>query len=374
MIPLSKPDITEREIERVTAVLRSDHLSCGPVIREFETKLATVAGTRYAVAVSSGTTALHLLMLALGIGPGDEVITTPYSFISSANCILYVGAKPVFCDIVPGGFNIDPQAIAAKITSKTKAILVVHVFGFPAAMDEILKIASEHGIPVIEDACEAIGARIDGKPVGGLGVAGTFAFYPNKQITTGEGGVITTNDPYIAELTRSLANQGRSHDRQWLLHERMGYNYRLNELSAALGCAQLERLEAILAARSRVAGWYQEALRDEPLLTLPNPLESPNTQTSWFVYVVRFHSHRLREMIAEELQNQGVECRPYFPAIHLQPFYRSFGYAEGDFPETEKAADTGLALPFFTRMTQSMINTVAAILKKFLHAKGPQQD
>ncbi len=373
MIPLSKPDITQLEINRVTTVLNSQYISGGPVVTEFEAKLAAIAGTQFAVAVSSGTAALHLLMLALGIGPGDEVITTPYSFIASANCILYVGATPVFCDISLRDLNIDPEQIAAKITPRTKAILAVHVFGFPAAMEPILQIAAAHNLPVIEDACEAIAAKAGGRPVGGMGIAGTFAFYPNKQITTGEGGAIVTNDSALAGMVRSLANQGRDYDNQWLRHVRLGYNYRLSELASALGCSQLERLDAILKKRAEVAEWYYQALGEEPLVTLPNPALSPQNEVSWFVYVVRFATPPLREHVSNHLTNHGVQNRPYFPAIHLQPFYGArFGYAAGAFPNTETAAATSLALPFFTRMTQAEVRTVCDQIRNALDTYRPQ--
>ncbi len=373
MIPLSKPDITQSEINRVTAVLNSQYLSGGPVVTEFEAKLAAIAGTRFAVAVSSGTAALHLILLALGIGPGDEVVTTPYSFIASANSILYVGATPVFCDISPADLNIDPERIAAKITPRTKAILAVHVFGFPAAMDAIMQIAAARQLPVIEDACEALGAKTAGRPVGGIGIAGTFAFYPNKQITTGEGGAIVTNDSALAGMIRSLANQGRDYDNQWLRHVRLGYNYRLSELAAALGCAQLERLDPILKQRAAVAEWYYQELSGEPLLTVPDPGRFPQNEVSWFVYVVRFASHPLREHVSNHLTHHGIQNRPYFPAIHLQPFYETrFGYAEGVFPNTETAAATSLALPFCTRMTQSEVKTVGDQIRNALATYRPQ--
>lgn len=344
MIPLSKPDITPAEIKRVTEVLNSQYISSGPVIKEFEAKLAKIAATKYAVAVSSGTSALHLIMLALGIGPGDEVITTPYSFVASANCILYVGATPVFCDISPTDLNIDPALIEEKITPHTKGILVVHVFGFPAALEKILSIAQKYQIPVIEDACEAIGAKIGGKPVGGWGVAGTFAFYPNKQITTGEGGAIVTNDLSLAQTARSLANQGRDENDQWLCHNRIGYNYRLSEIAAAIGCAQLDRLEAILKQRTAVAQWYQEELRDQGLVTLPNQAVVSGVDVSWFVYVVRFCSPLIRQIVADELARRGIQTRPYFPTIHLQPVYRQkFGFEAGCFSVAEKASKIGRA-------------------------------
>ncbi len=367
MIPLSRPDITQAEIESVNKVLKSSHLSNGPMIKVFEAKLAAIAGTRYAVAVSSGTAALHLILLSLGIQPGDEVITTPYSFIASANCILYVGATPVFCDIAPGEFNIDPALIAAKITPRTKAILVVHVFGIPARLAEIQAIASQYNLAVIEDACEAIGAKWNQTPVGSTGVAGTFAFYPNKQITTGEGGTVVTNDRALAESVRSLANQGRAPGDSWLNHSLLGYNYRLDELSAALGAAQLERLPEILARRARVAEWYARELDGEPAVVVPNASIGRRDQVSWFVYVVRFADPALRESVAHHLQSLDIETRPYFPAIHLQPFYRKqFGYAEGAFPVTESLAATGLALPFYTKMTHAQVSEVCNGIKSVL--------
>lgn len=367
MIPFSKPDITELEINRVTDVLNSQYISYGPVIKEFESKLAKIAGTKYAVAVSSGTSALHLIMLTLDIGPGDEVITTPYSFVASANCILYVGATPVFCDVSPADLNIDPALIEEKITPHTKGILVVHVFGFPAAMEKILSIAQKYRIPVIEDACEAIGAKIGEKPVGGWGIAGTFAFYPNKQITTGEGGVIVTNELSLAQTARSLANQGRDEDDQWLCHNRLGYNYRLSEVAAAIGCAQLDRLEEILRQRAAVAQWYQEELSDQGLLSLPNQVMASGMDVSWFVYVVRFCSPFIRQIVAEHLAAQEIQTRPYFPAIHLQPFYRDkFGFTKGCFPEAEDASSTSLALPFFTKMTRNQVAEVCRHIKTVL--------
>lgn len=368
MIPLSRPDITELEKRRVNTVLDSSHISGGPVVKEFEQKLADIAHTQYAVAVSSGTSALHLVMLSLGIGPGDEVITTPYSFIASANCILYVGAKPVFCDISPIDLNIDPDQIEAKITPNTKAILAVHVFGFPADLTKIHQIAEKYGIYVIEDACEAIGAKINNQPVGGLGIAGTFAFYPNKQITTGEGGAIVTNDLSLAETIRSLANQGRATDEQWLHHVRLGYNYRMSEIAAALGCAQMERISEVLLKRSVAAEWYHEDLRDEPLMVLPNTAMNTSTNVSWFVYVVRFCSPNLRQIVAEHLSRIDIQTRPYFPAIHLQPVYQNlFGFKEGDFPETERTSKTSLALPFFTKITREQITEVSSQIKNILN-------
>jgi perosamine synthetase len=370
MIPLSRPDITEKEIRRVNEVLRSPYLSGGTALKEFEAMAAREAGTKYAVGVSSGTAALHLILLALGIGEGDEVITTPFSFVASANCILYAGAKPVFSDIDPQTLNLDPKGVEAKITPRTKAILVVHVFGVPADMDGFHRIATENGVFLIEDACEAIGARWRGRPAGGLGTMGAFAFYPNKQITTGEGGMVVTNEEEYAEIVRSLSNQGRRANDSWLTHERLGYNYRLDELSAALGCAQLDRLPEILAAREQVAAWYQEELREVPGLNLPQDRLVPGAKPSWFLYVVRFPSRELRDRVAAALTAKGVENKPYFPAIHLQPFYRrAFNYQGGEYPETERAAGTCLALPFYNKLRREQIRAVGNIIKKVVGSK-----
>ncbi len=367
MIYLSSPDITKLEIERVNTALSSRTLSGGLHKKEFEEKLAATAGTKYAVAVSSGTAALHLIMLALGIGAGDEVITTPFSFVASANCILYVGAKPVFCDIALPDLNLDPYELESKITARTKAILVVHIFGRPADMDMIRKIASKHGLPVVEDACEAIGAKFNGQPVGGLGTAGTFAFYPNKQITTGEGGAIVTNHRKIADYARSLANQGREDSGQWLQHIYLGYNYRLNELSAALGSAQLDRLPDILDQRAQVADWYYQELKDQPRIITPNESQADNQSYSWFVYVVRFRNKQFRDEISKRLAERGIETRPYFPAIHLQPLYRErFAYTEGAFPVAEAVAASSLALPFHTKISRKEVQEVCEHLKNAL--------
>lgn len=367
MIPLSRPNLTKTEIEYVNRVLDSDFLSNGPMIREFEAKLAVTAGTKYAVAVSSGTAALHLILLSLGIKAGDEVITTPFSFIASANCILYVGATPVFCDISPDDMNINPELIEQKITPRTKAILVVHVFGIPARMDEISAIAAQYNLYVIEDACEAIGAKLNERSVGGIGIAGAFAFYPNKQITTGEGGAIVTNNSSVAENVRCLANQGREAGDHWLCHKYLGYNYRLNELSSALGCAQLERLAEILASRARTASLYGSGLAKELSVITPDSRLSGKIKVSWFVYVVRFGNHHFREAVARYLKELEIETRPYFSAIHLQPLYRKrFGYAEGSFPVTESVARTSLALPFYTGMPDSQVMEVCDGIKNAL--------
>lgn len=371
-IPLARPDITEWEIEAVVSVLRTPHLSLGPKLGEFEAKMAAYAGVKYAVAVNSGTSALHLIVKTLGIRESDEVITTPFSFIASANCILFEGAKPVFVDIDPQTWNIDPELIEAKITEKTKAILAVDVFGYPADWDRLREIAKRNGIKLIEDAAEALGAEYKGKKAGSLADGGVFAFYPNKQITTGEGGVIVTDDEAMADLCRSLRNQGRSTGGGWLEHERLGYNYRLSDINCALGIAQLERLDELLSKRERVAQLYNERLqkieRIEVLCT------SVDAKRSWFVYVIRLtdgFTKDDRDNLLKELRKNGIECSNYFGPIHLQPFYqRMFGYRQGDFPVTEQVAARTIALPFFGALTVQEIDYVCNQLHKMVKNKG----
>lgn len=372
-IPLSRPDITEHEIAAVTAVLRTPHLSLGPRLPAFEQCVAARVGTRYAVAVNSGTSALHLCVRALGIGPGDEVITTPFSFVASANCVLFEGARPVFVDIDPVTLNIDPARIAAAITPRTKAILPVHVFGLPAAMDAIMALAQRHNLAVIEDACEALGAMYNGKHAGALGDCGTFGFYPNKQITTGEGGVLVTDREDIARLAASMRNQGRDDGMGWLSHARLGYNYRLSDINCALGIAQLERLDEILAARARVAAWYDELLAEHaPEIVRPCAPPAGSTR-SWFVYAVQLppgSTEQQRNALITHLRARGIGCNHYFPCIHLQPFYRGqFGYAPGDFPVTEDVSARSLALPFYNRLTRDDIAIVAREVGAWLRAR-----
>ena len=368
-VPLSSPDIGDEERAAVLEVLGGSALSLGPKLGEFESALAEYIGSRYAVAVNSGTSALHLCMKAAQIREGDEVITTPFSFVASANCILFEGGRPVFVDILPDTYEIDVAQIESAITPRTRAILPVHVFGRPCAMAKILEVAERHGLRVVEDACEAIGARIGETAVGSFGQTGVFAFYPNKQMTTGEGGAIMTDDAEIAALCRSWANQGRGETAAWLLHERLGYNYRISDINCAIGIAQLRRLPAILAARAQVASLYSEMLRDCPQIILPPP-PGPGMEISWFVYVVRLRdefSHRQRDYVLQELQRQGIGCNNYFAPIHLQRFYReSFGYGEGCFPVTEKMAQRTIALPFFNCLTKPMIERVCTILRGIL--------
>ena len=345
------------------AVLSTPHLSLGPKLPEFECAVAGRVGVRHAVAVNSGTSGLHLAVKAADLGPNDEVITTPFSFVASANCVLYEGAIPRFVDIDPDTYNIDVRQIERAITSRTRAILPVHSFGRPCPMHEILDLARRRDLIVIEDACEALGATYHGRAVGSFGQTGVFAFYPNKQITTGEGGVVATNDLRVASLCRSWRNQGRTGDGE---HERLGYNYRLSDLNCALGVAQLSRLDAILAQRAAVANRYTEILADRvPYVAPPAPAAS-ETSISWFVYVVRLSeafSRRDRDDVLEDLCAAGIGCRNYFSPIHLQPFYRrKFGFAPGNFPVAEQVAERTIALPFFGHLSESDILTVCDAL------------
>ncbi len=363
-IPLARPDIGPRERAAVAAVLRTPFLSLGPRVPEFETAFAARLGTRHAVALSSGTAALHVAVRALGIGRGDEVVTTPFSFVASANCILYEGAVPVFADIDPDTLNIDPAAMAAAVTRRTRAFLPVDVFGLPYDADAIGRLARRCGVPVIEDACEALGATWRDRPAGTLGDVAAFGFYPNKQITTGEGGMLVTGSAQIARLARSMRNQGR--DRSgWLEHARLGWNYRLDEMSAALGLAQLARLDEILRRRRRVADWYHAALSDLP--GLRRLTEPEGAARSWFVYVVLLPDGRARGSIQRALARKGIGSARYFPPIHLQPaFRREFGFRPGAFPETERVCRRTLALPFHSRLTRSEVETVADALRTAL--------
>ncbi|MCL6560013.1 MAG: DegT/DnrJ/EryC1/StrS family aminotransferase [Firmicutes bacterium] len=369
IVPLSSPDIGQRERDLVNEVLASNVLSIGPKIERFEKIVAKYLGVKEAVAVSSGTSGLHLAVRALGIGEGDEVITTPFSFVASSNCLLFERARPVFVDIDPLTLNIDPAEIEVKITPRTRAILPVHIFGRPADMEAIMVFGAKYRLAVIEDACEAIGARYNGKMVGSESDAGVFAFYPNKQITTGEGGVISTNSSELAELCRCMRNQGRSDRGKWLNHCCLGYNYRLNELSAALGIAQMERIDEILAKREEVARAYNT--RFQRLKGVTIPFVEQGIKISWFVYVVRLDQGINRDRVMAYLQENGVDCRPYFQPIHLQPFYREmFGYREGDYPNTERAAASTLALPFFNNLTEGQINYVVDLLAEAIGRVG----
>jgi perosamine synthetase len=364
-IPLSAPDITESEIASVVEVLRSPRLSLGPKLEEFERDVAEYAGAKHAVAVNSGTSGLHLCVRAIGLKAGDEVITTPFSFIASANVLLYENAIPVFVDIDPQTLNTDANKIEAAITKKTKAIMVVHVFGRPSPMREIRKIADKYKLKIIEDACEAIGAEVETKKVGNIGDCGVFAFYPNKQITTGEGGIIVTDNEAIAKQSRMLRNQGRDIESEWFEHTALGYNYRLSDINCAIGIEQLKRLETILHQRETAARKYHERLKNNRNLILPET-DTPDGRISWFVYVVRLNENftrAQRDLIIGEMQKKGIGCGRYFAPIHLQPLYvEKFGYKTGDFPNAERAAERVIALPFFNRITDAQIEEVCRTL------------
>ncbi len=393
-VPMSSPDITDAEIEAVNGVLRTPFLSIGPQIAIFEEAVAQRVGASFAVGVNSGTSGLHLCVIAAGAGDGDYVITTPFSFIASANAIMYERAVPVFVDVEPETGNIDPDLVGQaaddiarggkaadrwlppSLRGKTRAkggrlraLLPVHAFGQPADMDPILASARRHKIAVIEDACEALGAEYRGRPAGTLGDAAVFAFYPNKQMTTGEGGVIVTGNEAWAQLFRSLRNQGRDVFDAWLNHTRLGYNYRLDEMSAALGVVQAGRLNELLAKRERVAGWYNERLaRPELMEMVKAPQVAPTTtRMSWFVYVVRIEATAQRDAVVRSLAEVGIPSRPYFTPIHLQPFYqKKFSYGRGDFPVTERLGDISLALPFSGVMTADQVDEVCSVLQHAL--------
>ncbi|HWG57993.1 MAG TPA: DegT/DnrJ/EryC1/StrS family aminotransferase [Candidatus Acidoferrales bacterium] len=389
-IPLSAPDIGEREIEYVTRVLRSGQLSLGPLVSRFEERFAAYVGSRHAIAVSSGTSALHLCSRALGLGAGNEVLTSSFSFVASANCALYEGASPVFADIDPLTLNLSPREIRMliereyawdsslrRLTNRRtgralKALLPVHIFGVPCEMDAIGEIAREFGLAVIEDACEALGARWGGRSVGTFGAAGVFAFYPNKQITTAEGGVIVTDDAHLAALCRSLRNQGRDDESGSLRHVRLGYNYRLSDLHCALGLAQLDRIEDLLAARARVAALYSRELANIPELVLPQACTTGSAASarSWFVYVVRAavsEPARLRDSLMAGLRRRGIGCQAYFPAIHLQPYFRAMdAEAAPPLPCTEAASNACLALPFSSRMSEADVREVCAAIREII--------
>ena len=369
-IPLSQPDISEEDIAAVTAVLRTPRLSLGPKLPEFEDAIASFVGAKYAVAVNSGTSALHLCIRALGIGEGDEVITTSFSFIASANCILYERATVKFVDIDPDTYCIDPSKIEAAITPKTKAILAVDIFGYLADWKAIRAIADKHNLILIEDSCEALGSVRDGVHAGMFAECGMFAFYPNKQMTTGEGGVIVTNREDIANQARSERNQGRALDSKWLEHRTLGFNYRLSDINCALGTSQLSRLPEFKKKRQQIVEWYAEELADiSDVVSVP--LSQPGVDISWFVYIVRLadrYTQKDRNALIAHLQSKDIGCNTYFPAIHLQPVYKAQGYSEGDFPITEHISDRTVALPFFTNLSREEVASVCTILKDGLNS------
>jgi perosamine synthetase len=365
-IGLSAPWIDEREERLVLEALRSGRLSLGPMVDRFEAALAASVGAPFVAAVSSGTAGLHLCMRLAGIGPGDEVVTTPFSFVASANCALYEGATPVFADIDPETLNVDPAAVEAAVTPRTKAILPVHIFGYPAELAELEAIAARHGLAIVEDACEALGSEYRGRPVGSSGRPAVFAFYPNKQLTTGEGGAVAVASEDEWALLKSLSNQGRSDSGEWLTHARLGYNYRLDELSGALGLAQLERFDEILAARAEVAARYGALLAGIDGVGTPLADDADHVR-SWFVYVVTLAGGIDRDGVIARLGADGVASKPYLPSIHLQPYYRErFGYREGMLPVSEDASARTLALPFHSRLQADDQQRVAEALARAL--------
>jgi perosamine synthetase len=342
----------------VLDVLRSGQLSLGPRLAEFENAFAARVGARHASAVSSGTAALHLALRAVGVEDGDEVVTSPFSFVASANAIVFERATPVFADIDPVTLNLDPDAAAAAITGRTKALLPVDIFGYPADLAAF----ERHGLPIVEDACEALGGRYaDGSPIGSRGHPATFAFYANKQMTTGEGGMVTMGSAEHKERVDSERNQGRAPNMDWLDHDRLGFNYRLSDIACALGLAQLERLDELLAGRARVAALYRDALADSPV-TLPCP-DAGDAARGWFVFVVQLPHGIDRDSTIEALRARGVQSKPYLPAIHLMSYYReAFGHRDGEFPVCEDVAARSVALPFFPEMTEGQVAQVAEAL------------
>jgi len=363
-INLSRPDITQAEIDAVCHVLTGLDLSLGPKLDEFEKTLAEYIGRKRGVAVNSGTSGLFLCAKALGIGHGDEVITTPFTFIASATSIMMAGAKPVFVDIDPVSLNIDPAKIEKKITEKTKAILPVVIFGNPTGLDEVCRIADRHNLPVIEDSCEGLGSILNGKKVGSFGTMSVFGFYPNKQITTGEGGMILTDDDKLADACVSLRNQGRSRMGGWLAHERLGYNFRLSDINCALGIVQLSRLEEFIAKRSHVAQMYQQFLADNDRLIVPK--EPDDCRMAWFVFVVRLtekYTLSQRDKILNDMRQRRIQVSNYFPPVHLQPFMaQKFGYRQGDFPITDSVCRSTIALPFHNNLSPEEVETVCTEL------------
>ena len=368
-VPLAQPDIGALELELVTRVLAGDTLAMGPFTAEFERGIAALAGRRHAIAVSSGTAGLHLAVRALGIGPGDEVVTTPFSFVASSNCVLYEGATPVFADIEDELLGLDPERAERALSARTRAVLSVDVFGNPCRLPELAALAERRGVPLIEDSCEALGTTLRGRSMGAWGRIGVFAFYPNKQITTGEGGMVVTDDDELAAAIRSLRNQGRDEDGTWLRHVRLGFNYRLDEMSAALGVAQLRRREELKAGRDRVIAAYRERLASQVWLRLPEP--AAGAEVDWFVYVVRVAERVDRDRMIGQLDALGVPARPYFSPIHLQPYYRErFGFRPGDFPVTERVAASTLAIPFSSRLTDEQVDRVCDALLTAAREQG----
>jgi perosamine synthetase len=370
-VPLSRPYIDERDEELVLDVLRSERLSLGPAIDRFEELFAERVGAPYAAAVSSGTAGLHMLCHIAGVEPGDEVITSPVAFVATANCSIFEGGVPVFADVDPRTLNLHPAAVEAAITERTKGIVVVDMFGYPCELDELRAIAERHGLWLIDDSCEALGAEYKGAPIGSHGPSGAFGFYPNKQLTTGEGGMVTTHSEEEREVLVSLRNQGRSYDSRWFHHVRLGFNYRITDLQAALGVAQLEKLDRLLALRSEAAARYTDLLAGvdgvEPPLA-----DDADHKRSWFVYVVKLAEGVDRELVLESLAAQGIEAGLYVPAVHLQPYMRErYGFAEGMCPVAEDACSRTLALPFFPQLEAGDQELVVEALHQVIKGSDP---
>jgi perosamine synthetase len=359
VVPLAQPVLGPEEEAAVIEVLRSGQLSLGPRVPAFEREFAAWLGAAHGCAVSSGTTGLHLALRAVGVGEGGEVVTSPFSFVASANVVAYEGARPVFADIDPRTLNLDPAAAAAAVTDRTAAIMPVHIFGYPADLPAFERM----GLPIVEDACEALGAvHADGVRVGARGHPAAFGFYANKQLTTGEGGMITVGDAALKERIDSERNQGRAPDMGWLDHDRLGFNYRLTDIACAIGLVQLTRLDGMLADRARVAGWYREALGGIEGLGLPCE-DAGGDRRGWFVFVVQVPTDRDRDTVIHALRERGIQSKPYLPAIHLMSFYRErFGHRKGEFPVCEDIAARSVALPFFPAMTEGQVERVANAL------------
>lgn len=364
-IPIAKPYIDKDDISGVVGVLKSGWLSLGPKYKEFEKDFAKYVGVDYACAVSNGTAALHLGVKALGLKAGDEVITSPFSFVASSNVLMYERVKPVFVDIEETTFNIDPSKIEKAITKKTKAVLPVHIFGQSAEMDYIMKIAKKHNLKILEDACESLGAAYKDKMVGTTGDIGTYAFYPNKQMTTGEGGMIVTNKKDLYDLCDSFRNQGRSKNGDWLVHERLGYNYRMDEMSASLGITQLKKIDWMIEEKRKIAAWYNRVLGD--INGVETPAVREDRTHSWFVYVVRIKNGK-KNRLMRGLSRAGFQTKPYLPVIHLQSFMRQiFGFKEGDFPVAESVSEETLALPLYIGLTEKDVEYIVDKIKDILN-------
>jgi len=366
-IPLAKPVIGARERELVDAVLRSGQLSLGPIVTRFEEMWAERIGVRHAVACSSGTAGLHCCLHALGIGPGDEVITSSFSFVASANAILFCGATPVFAEVDPLTFNMDPAAVEAAITPRTRAIEIVDIFGYPAEIPALVDIARRHGLAVVEDACQTIDGAYAGRKLGTFGHPAVYGFYANKQLTTAEGGVVLTDDDDLAGLLKSLTNQGRSDDGAWLVHSRLGFNYRLSDVHCAIGVAQLERLDEMMAGRRRAAAAYQVRVAEIDGVT---PMYDGPQERSWFVYAPRLDADIDRNAVIGALEERNIAAKPYLPCIHLQPYYReAHGYRPGLLPVTEAISASTIALPFFPEIGEGQVDRVCAALEEAIRAQ-----